>query len=515
MQSRQELPVDPEPPALPRASANPSRRRRLPALVHDAATTMGAEGAVLVGGLLFYAIAARYFDPAGVGVVALVKRAAGLLAPVIFLGLQTGLPRTIAKARSSGSSAAPFVLTGSGILAIAVLVALLPVLLLPGPATRLLTGTGIAGLAAPLALTLASVIVYGAVRGFYFGLLRIPFANVVQVAAVAVAPIVALMVWHPSAPSAVAAAGLATAAVALAGALPLVGMMGAPGRPRELRSAAVELLRYSTPRMPGDVAIAALMSAGTLWAARFAELHTAGYLSISQSLLSAVTAGFVPLSAVILPRAAALVVAGRTDEIRARLRMLVKLTLIGSLFVTLQGIVFADTVLYWWLGPQFSDGAAVLRLVLVGVPFLALFFSLRSLVDAASATPYHTYNLFAGLAVMAVGLVVSAVALPSGMRPLGIAASGSLALIVLAILTVRVCGRLYDVWLGLGGAGPSLVICAACAGVAELVHLRLSATSLPGLAALLALEVALAAIALLPPFASTLRQALHPRQEAR
>lgn len=475
---------------------------------------MLAEALVLAGGLLFYAIAARYFDPTGVGVIALVKRAAGLLAPVVFLGLQTGLPRCIAQARAGGSNAGPLVIAGSGILALAVMVALLPVLLLSGVTTRVLMGGEVPSLAVPLALTLGSVVVYGAVRGFSFGLLRIHRANVIQVAAVAVAPIVALIVWHPSAPSAVAAAALSTILLAAAGGLSLLGLVSPPGRLRDLRSAAGELLRYSMPRMPGDLAIAALMSAGTLWAARFAELHMVGYLSISQSLLSAITAAFVPLSAVILPRAAALVVSGQADEIRARLRMLVRLTLIGSLFVSLQGIVFADTVLYWWLGPQFSSGAAVLRLVLAGVPFLALFFSLRSLVDAASATPYHTYNLVAALAVMAAGLVVSAVALPTDLRPLGIAASGSIALMVLAILTVRVCGRLYGVSLRLGGARMWLVVCMGCAAVAAVVHVRLAGSSLPELIVVLALEAALAAVGMLPPFVSTLRQARRPGRVA-
>ncbi|HYW24225.1 MAG TPA: lipopolysaccharide biosynthesis protein [Terriglobales bacterium] len=509
-------PVDSQRAPLVRATASSEgRRRRFPALVHDTATTMIAEALVLVGGLLFYGIAARYFDPTGVGVLVLVKRAGGLLTPAVFLGLQTGLPRCIAQARAIGSDPSPLVLAGSAILAVALTVALLPVLLLPGATTRALMGLDMPVLAVPLAFTLASVIVYGAVRGFYFGLLRIPRANLVQVAAVAVAPIIALVVWHPSPAAAVAAAGLATMLVAVAGGLPLLGVAGRPRPAAELRSAGLELLRYSTPRMPGDLAIAALMSVGTLWAARFADLHTVGYLSISQSLLSAVTAAFIPLSAVILPRAAALVVAGQADQIRTRLRLLVRLTLIGSVFVTLQGVVFADTVLYWWLGPQFSSGAAVLRLVLAGVPFLALFFSLRSLVDAASATPYHTYNLFAALGVMAAGLVVSSVALPAGLRPLGIAASGSVALIVLAVLTVRVCGRLYEVPLRLGGSAGALGICAIAAAVAGLVHLRVSGTSPLGLIALVGLEVALFAIAVLPAFAGPLRQVLRPRRSVR
>lgn len=485
------------------------RRPRLPALVHDTATTMLAEGMVLVGGLVFYALAARYFDPTGVGIIALVKRASGLLLPAIFLGLQTGLPRCIAAARAGGDAAGSYVAAGSGILAVTVALTLLPILLLPRPTAAALMGDArLAYLALPLAVAIVSTVVYGAVRGFYFGSLRIPRANVVQVAAVALAPLVALALWHPSPALALVATGLATAAVAAAGALPLLRGLRPAGRPLQLRRAGAELLRYSTPRMPGDLAIAALMSAGTLWAARFADLHTVGYLSISQSLLSAVTAGFVPLSAVLLPRAAALVTSGQVEQIRSRLRALVRLTLVGSLFVTLQGIVFADTILYWWLGPQFVGGAPVLRCILAGVPFLALFFSLRGLVDAATATPYHTYNLFIALTVMAAGMVLSSAALPPALRPLGIAVSGSAALLVLAALTVRVCGRLYAVSLGTGGAAIALAVSVACAGVAALVHLRLAGTSALELLALLGLELVLAAAAVLPVYLSGLRGAL-------
>lgn len=485
------------------------QRRRLPALVHDTATTMAAEAAVLLGGLLFYAFAARYFDPGGVGIIALVKRASGLLQPAVFLGLQTGLPRCIASARAGAADAGPYVVAGSGILIAAVTLTLLPILVLPGFTARVLMGSaGLSYLVLQLAVTLVSVIVYGAVRGFYFGFLRISRANVVQVAAVAVAPVATLIIWHPSAASALVATGLATAAVATAGALPLLRQVDPRGRLLEFRSAAQELVRYSIPRMPGDLAIAALMSAGTLWAARFADLQTVGYMSVSQSLLSAVTAAFIPLSAVILPRATALVTSGHVDQIRARLRALVKLTLVVSLFVTLQGMVFADTILYWWLGSAFVSGAALLRCILAGVPFLALFFSLRGLVDAATATPYHTYNLFAALGVMVAGLTVSSIVLPPDVRPLGIAASGSTALLMLALLTVRVCRRLYRVSLDLGRATLPLAVSAACGLVGLLVHVRLTGTSALQVVALMGLEALLGLVVALLSCGPELRQAL-------
>jgi len=488
-----------------RAAAGPVARwrARIPALVHDTASTMAAEAVGLVGGLLFYALAARYFDPTGVGVIALVKRASGLLQPAVFLGLQTGLPRCIAAARAGsggGGGAGPFLVAGSGILAAAVAVALGPILGLPGLTARvLLGGDGAAYLALPLALTLVSIVVYGAVRGYYFGFLRIPRANVVQVAAVAVAPVLALALWHPSPATALVGVALATTVVAAAGALPLVRHVW-PARPRAVGSAAVELLRYSVPRMPGDLAIAGLVSAGTLWAARFADLHTAAYLSVSQSLLNAITAAFIPLSVVILPRAAALVASGDVDQIRSRLPALVKFTLVVSVFVTLQGMVFADAVLHWWLGPTYAAAAPLLRCVLAGVPFLALFFSLRGLVDAATATPYHTYNLFAALGVMIAGVVVSSLALPPDLRPLGVAASGSVAMAVLAVLTVRVCGRLYAVGLAIRGAGVPVLACAACGAAAVVVHGWLAGTTPLQLLAVLVLEAALAVLVALAAY---------------
>jgi hypothetical protein len=51
--------------------------------------------------------------------------------------------------------------------------------------------------------------------------------------------------------------------------------------------------------------------------------------------------------------------------------------------------------------------------------------------------------------------------------------------------------------------------------VAGLVHLQVSGTSPPGLIALLGVEVALFAIAVLPAFAGPLRQVLRPRRSVR
>ena len=67
---------------------------------------------------------------------------------------------------------------------------------------------------------------------------------------------------------------------------------------------------------------------------------------------------------------------------------------------------------------------------MLGVPFLALFFSLRGLVDAITSRPYHTYNLFIALAVGIAGFILSSAVLPRGSTALGIAVSGFVALAI-------------------------------------------------------------------------------------
>jgi O-antigen/teichoic acid export membrane protein len=480
-------------------------------VLRDTALTMVGEVFVLAGGLLFYALMARYFGPNGVGEVALVKRGSGLLQPLVFLGVQTGLPRGIAIVRGDIRRTGATVAAGLFVLAVATAIASLALLSFAGPASALLLGDArYANLMVALVMTLISIIVYGAVRGLLFGMLRIPLANVIQVLAVALAPIVVVLIVHPDVTTSLISAAVATTVIAGLAALPLI--VG-PIRRLEiaaLRSAVVELLRYSVPRMPGDVMMAALLSIGVLWAARSVDLRTAGYLSVSLSMLSAITAAFVPLSVVLLPRAAALIAGGRIDAIRPRTAELTRLTLLGSVFVSVQAIIFADTILRWWLGPAFVEGAPALRAVLAGVPFLALFFSLRGLIDAAAERPYHTYNLAAALLVTLLGDVIVSMLLPKSQLTVGIALSGSAGFAVLAALTVRILLRLYGVSVPLRTYWRVIAVnvVAAAAGIG--LHRLTTGDSASGLAIVAAFEVIAGTAALGPFFAAALKRHLNP-----
>lgn len=475
---------------------------RFGGVLRDTAVTMVGEAFVLVGGLLLYALFARFFGPVGVGEVALVKRGSGLLQPIVFLGIQTGFPRGIAIAQGDPRRAGATTAAGLLVLAAATGVASVALLGAPRAAAGFLLGDSRFSFLVPaLVMTLVSIIVYGAVRGILFGMLRIPLANLIQIVAVGIVPVAIVAVVHPNVSTALVIAALGTTAVA---AIALLALIARPMRQldvRSLRGAVSDLVRYSVPRMPGDVMMAALLSVGVLWAARVVDVRTAGYLSVSMSLLSAVTAAFVPLSVVLLPRASALIASGRIDVIRPRITELLQLTVLGSVFVAAQAMIFADTILRWWLGPAFVEGAPALRAVLVGVPFLALFFSLRGLIDAAAVRPYHTYNLGAALALTLAGYVVVSLALPPRALTVGIALCGSAGFALLAVLTLRVLTRLYAVGLRLSDFARVLLVNLAGVLAALALHALTSGASIPGLAVIILFEL-VAGATILGPFLS-------------
>ena len=468
-------------------------------VLRDTAVTMVGEAFVLIGGLLLYALFARFFGPIGVGQVALVKRGSGLLQPIVFLGTQTGFPRSIAIAQGEERRTGATIAGGLLVLAASTAIASLVLLGFPRVTSALLLGDARLSFLIPaLVVTLVSIIVYGAVRGVLFGMLRIPLANAIQIAAVAVVPVVIVAIAHPTVSTALVLAALGTTLVAAAALLPVIA---APLRRLDaaaLRQAISGLVRYSVPRMPGDLMMAALVSVGVLWAARVVDVRTAGYLSVSMSLLSAITAAFVPLSVVLLPRASALIASGRIDVIRPRIIELLQLTVVGSLFVSSQAMIFGDTILRWWLGPAFIEGAPALRAVLAGVPFLAIFFSLRGLIDAAAVRPYHTYNLAVALAVTIAGYAIASVVLPARALTVGIGLSGSLGFALLAGLTVWILTRLYQTRLRLQDFARALLVnvVAILAGLA--LHAFVAGLSVQGLAAVLAFELVAASLVLGP-----------------
>jgi len=212
------------------------------------------------------------------------------------------------------------------------------------------------------------------------------------------------------------------------------------GRQLALSASLRQLMHYGLPRVPGGFALAGLFAIGPFLAPYFGSLKDAGYLTTGQSVLPLMQGGMVAFGLVALPRLAKMATDGQVEAITRTIRSVIALVLHIGLFLTLQGVLWADEVVMVLLGPQYQEAIPIMRVVLVSlVPYLS-YVMLRSVVDAVDDRAINTMNLFIALAVAAVtGLLASL----AGLGILGLAAGCSLGFVALGTTTVLHLARAY------------------------------------------------------------------------
>lgn len=363
----------------------------------------------MVATLVAYRLAAKLGGD-GLDAYILVRRTVSFLQPLLLLGLAVGLPRMVAMAQAHPLqrryllAAMRIVLIGSG-------AGVLFATLMPTTVARALLGdAAMAPVAAPLAWMVLGLCLHAVAYGYLRGAHRTLAANVLQVIGLAVVPLVGFAVV-PDLPAVLRFTGLGWCGVALLFLLP--DLVRGP-----LHVAPVErgaLLRYGLPRIPGDLAYAALFTLPVLWAAHRWGLAAGGGIGLGVTLLNLMAAAFAPISILLLPQAARSIGTGDHLGLERRIARLER----NALIVSVAAMVLGEVVLPWALELYLRDVdtapyVPACRTIFLAAPALAYFVALRSVLDAYHTGPRNGVNILIALAVTVILLgVVAVVGLPA------------------------------------------------------------------------------------------------------
>jgi O-antigen/teichoic acid export membrane protein len=302
-------------------------------------------------------------------------------------------------------------------------------------ARLLLTDARYASVWLAILAMVAGNLVYSLVFAHLRGTSEIISANLWQLWALAVGPIVVVGLTSSREPVTVIlmllAAVSATASFPLARWLTRAVRRGV--RPADVQLPLRALLRYSVPRIPGAAALACLSALGPFLAPYFGDLREAGYLVAAQSVLRVAEVGTAGFGLVVLPKVSALQARQQEHFLRERVEDLVGLVLHLGLFAACQLAIWAPEIVRVWLGTAYHEAAPVVRALLVAlVPYLG-FTLLRSVIDGIEERPVNVWNLYAALAVTTVLSLVAGVA---GFGAVGLALASAAGFAVAGALTV-------------------------------------------------------------------------------
>jgi teichuronic acid biosynthesis glycosyltransferase TuaC len=363
--------------------------------------TYATEAAVVIATLLVYRLAAER-GKEGLDAYVLARRAISFVHPLLMVGLAVGLPRMVAFTRDPELRRA-YLLASLRIILVLCAFLLMAGIFIPTTTAFVLLGAKVFDkLILPVTIMVLGLCLHTVTYSYLRGIQRMDQANYIQLLVLVVLPVLmfqvtddlhALLLWT----------GLAWCLAPLPWLLPF--LWGVPFKlAREQRSA---LLRYGLPRIPGDLAFAALLSIPTILAAQRYGTDMGGRVGLAITLLNIVGAAFAPISLLLLPQAAAMLGKGEFAELDVRIARLERTTMLvstGMLIAVMAAIGYALPL--YLHGVDTAPYVPICRGVFLAAPALAYFVALRSLLDAYHTSPRNGVNLVRAFALTGLLLVI-------------------------------------------------------------------------------------------------------------
>lgn len=367
----------------------------------DTVFTTLTEGLATLGMVLAFWLAAR-MGKQELDLYVIVRRTVAFVFPVILMGAMVGLTRFVAM--SPARPVARRYLRGAlaWALPLGALLLLLCWLFAARIAWLVFGAFDYAALVPPMALMTVGIALHGVAYGYLRGSGAVSVANALQLSVLALAPCLSFILLDDLGSVLWWTGGLWVAS-ALLSILPAAFGSTDGGFRRE----GAELLRYGLPRVPGDVALGALLTIPGYVALRTHGIDLSGEVAFGATLLNIAAAAFSPVALLLLPAAAARLAQGDHAGLAGSIRRMTRLVFLASLALTVGFELLAVPVLRIYLGAETGDiYVPMARLIFLGALPFAFFNGMRSVLDAYFHTPRNGMNLIAALLVLLLGSVV-------------------------------------------------------------------------------------------------------------
>lgn len=215
--------------------------------------------------------------------------------------------------------------------------------------------------------------------------------------------------------------------------------------PAKVKRAFRDLLVYGLPRTPGSIAFAGLLSIGPFLAPYFGSIDEAGFFVVGQSVFRIMESVVVAFGLVALPRVAIMFEEGRKDFLAERIRDIIDFIIHVGLFISVQAFIWGKFLVVVWLGADYLEAVAIMRILIVSLaPYLA-YILLRSFIDAIEVKAINTLNIFISVCCAIVPALLFAFL---GMGVLGLAIGSMAGFFVLGVLTIFYLKRRFYFSLG-------------------------------------------------------------------
>lgn len=363
----------------------------------DSLLTYFTEALSMVGMILAYRLAAQE-SKQDLDLYVIVRRTVSFVFPVVLMGAMVGLTRFVTMSHSENRQRGYLRGALYWVVPLGLMVWAVSALLAKPLAWAIFGSEADAGLLPPLGLMTVGISLHGVAYGYLRGRKAMVAANAVQLMVLAIAPCAAFILFHDLVD--VLWATAITWVVA-----PLLSILPALWAPvnEKMRKERSELLRYGLPRVPGDIALGALLTVPGYVALRTFGLDLSGEVGFGATLLNLAAAAFSPVALLLLPAAAGQLAAGDHVGLERRIARMRWVILGASIAMTVGFELVAGPLLRIYLGPTGDNYVWMSRLIFLGALPFAFFNGMRSVLDAYFHTPRNGINLMVAFGLLLLG----------------------------------------------------------------------------------------------------------------
>lgn len=201
---------------------------------------------------------------------------------------------------------------------------------------------------------------------------------------------------------------------------------------KQIKKSIKELFQYGSPRIPGGLAMAGLLSVGPFLAPHFGSLRDAGYLMVGQSILRVAEIGTGAFGLVVFPKVGQLFSQRRHEFLKERITDIVALVFHVGSFMILHLFLWADQIVLIWLGKGYANVIPLMRVFVLAIGPYMSYVMLYPVIDAIEVKAVNTLNLFVAFFVT---LIFSLLAAPR-FGAMGLAIGTVAGFLILSLFTL-------------------------------------------------------------------------------
>jgi O-antigen/teichoic acid export membrane protein len=377
-------------------------------LIKNYGTTYVTEFLIAGISFLIYPLAARKLGATGFYEYLVALRALSFINPLLLLGTGVGIPRFIALANGENkkSASSGYFVAGLAILCVSMVTMLLPLNIFNGLFSRLIFGsTEYNELVFPLSMMAIGFILHSACYSYYRGCLNMNRANLIQLTNSGILPLLVIIIFGQDVYKTILMNGVAC--IVFSGIFVFEIFLRMDRCFGRIKPFLKELLVYSLPRVPGDLALASLYILPVVLSSNTGGIKEGGIVAFGVAILSKIGFLFSPISIVLLPQASFAMSRMDFQKLARELKKILILSL-GLVFgLALIFEVNAEKIIIMYLGDQYINVANPIRIVMIGSLPIVAYTILRSLLDAFYKVPLNGINILISLLILIIGMFVS------------------------------------------------------------------------------------------------------------